>query len=189
MAATPPTREPTSLRAGDTVQWTRAVTDYSAADGWILTYHIVGTGGTLTKAATTGTDGSGYAVTLTAAETAGLAAGDYAITGRVALDGAVFTVYDARLTVLPNMATADASTETRSFWRKYRDDIKQALAVYGTDITQAYTIMGERAVTLKTIDDFHKGLAMAEAMVAAEDAAAGTGGGSKNVLMRFRNAR
>ncbi len=171
------------------MQWTRSVADYSAADSWVLTYYIVGTGGTLTKAATTDTDGIGYAVTLTAAETAGLGAGDYAITGRVALSGAVFTVYDARLTVLPNLATADASTETRSYWRRVRDALRALLETTAPDPTQAYTIFGERAVTLMPIAERLQLLAMAESQVAAEEASAGTGGGSRNVLMRFRNAR
>ena len=171
------------------MQWTRNVADYSAADGYTLTYYIVGTGGTLTKAATTDTDGIGYAVTLTAAETAALGEGDYAITGRVSLSGAVFTVYDARLTVLPNLATADASTETRSYWRRVRDALRALLETTAPDPTQAYTIFGERGVTLMTIDERLKLLAFAEAQVNAEDAANGTGGGSKNVLFRFRNAR
>lgn len=187
MAATVPTREPTQITAGDTVQWTRTDLsgDYSAADGWALTYYIVGA---VNLSVTATADGTGFDVTISATSSATLTTGDYALTGRVSKDGEVFTVYSGRLNVLPNLATAEAGSETRSYWRKYRDDIRAALAVYGTDGTQAYTIMGERAVTLRTLDDWHKALALAESMVSAEEAAAGRGGG-KNILMRFRNAR
>ena len=101
----------------------------------------------------------------------------------------MFTVYDARVQVLPNLATADASTETRSYWRRVRDALRALLETTAPDPTQAYTIFGERAVTLMPLDHRLQLLAMAESQVAAEEAAAGTGGGSKNVLMRFRNAR
>lgn len=186
MAASIATTEPASIRAGDTALWTKALSDYSAADGYILTYYIVGPVN-LSKAATTsGT--TDFAVTLTATDTATLTPGDYAITGQVSLAGAVFTVYSARLTVLPNLASAAAGSETRSYWRKLRDDIQAAYAVFITDPTQAYTIMGERSVTLKTTAEFQRALAEAQGHVDAEDAAAGHGR-NRNVYMKFRNAR
>jgi hypothetical protein len=187
MAASIPTREPTQFRAGDTVQWTQGnYTDYSAADGWILSYYIVGAGGTHTATATTDSV-TGYAVTLTAAETALLGPGDYAIEGKVALSGEVFTVYSSRLTVLTNFTTAGIETETRSYWRRVRDALRNLLEATAPDPTQAYTIFGERAVTLMTIDERLKLLAVAESNVQAEESA--VGGGNKNIYMRFRNPR
>jgi hypothetical protein len=54
LTATVPTDIPATLIAGDTWQWTKYVNDYSAADGWVLTYYLSGPGTTTTIVATTG---------------------------------------------------------------------------------------------------------------------------------------
>ena len=33
MAATVPTKEPLTIRAGDTIEWTKSIDDYKASDG------------------------------------------------------------------------------------------------------------------------------------------------------------
>jgi len=38
MAATIPTKEPLTIRAGDTIKWKRSIDDYKASDGWTLKY-------------------------------------------------------------------------------------------------------------------------------------------------------
>ena len=45
MAATIPTKEPLTIRAGDTIKWTKSLDDYIASDGWTLSYSFRGTGG------------------------------------------------------------------------------------------------------------------------------------------------
>ena len=47
MAATIPTKEPLTIRAGDTIEWTKSIDDYKASDGWTLSYSFRGTGGTI----------------------------------------------------------------------------------------------------------------------------------------------
>ena len=47
MAATVPTKEPLTIRAGDTIEWTKSIDDYKASDGWTLSYSFRGTGGTI----------------------------------------------------------------------------------------------------------------------------------------------
>lgn len=34
MAAETPTKEPETVRAGDTIKWKKSVSDYAASDGW-----------------------------------------------------------------------------------------------------------------------------------------------------------
>ena len=36
MAADIPTKEPLTIRAGDTIEWTKSIDDYKASDGWTL---------------------------------------------------------------------------------------------------------------------------------------------------------
>ena len=38
MAATVPTKEPLTIRAGDTIEWTKSIDDYKASNGWKLKY-------------------------------------------------------------------------------------------------------------------------------------------------------
>ena len=45
MAADIPTKEPLTIRAGDTIEWTKSIDDYKASDGWTLKYSFRGTGG------------------------------------------------------------------------------------------------------------------------------------------------
>ncbi len=182
-----PTCEPTQIRAGDTVQWTvDRLTDYKPADGWSLTYYIAGAGGVLVQTATT--SGQGYAVTLTAAQTGVLIPGDYAIEGKVSMSPYVFTVYSARLCVLVNMATATTSTDTRSFNRRVRDALRALTESIAPDPTQAYTIFGERAVTLMTAEERMKMLALYEDKVLQEERSATANSGQRTgIYMRFRN--
>ena len=42
MAAETPTKEPTQIRAGDTVTWKKTIDDYKANDGWTLNYSLRG---------------------------------------------------------------------------------------------------------------------------------------------------
>ena len=47
MAADIPTKEPLTIRASDTIEWTKSIDDYKASDGWTLSYSFRGTGGTI----------------------------------------------------------------------------------------------------------------------------------------------
>jgi len=72
--STIPTTEPASVTAGDTIQWTKALPDYPASAGWVLSYAFTGPG----KISFTGTaSGDDHAITVTAAQSAVWAAGNY----------------------------------------------------------------------------------------------------------------
>ena len=44
MAATIPTKEPLTIRAGDPIEWTKSIEDYKASDSWTLKYSRARTG-------------------------------------------------------------------------------------------------------------------------------------------------
>ena len=78
MAAAIPSVEPTSITAGDSASWTRSLADYSASDGWTLTYAFIKVkvpADPIQIAATA--SGSSFLVTLTPADTQGWSAGEY----------------------------------------------------------------------------------------------------------------
>lgn len=162
LTATVPTDIPASLIAGDTWQWTKYVIDYSAADGWVLTYYLSGPGTTTTIAATTDTDGVGFAVTLAATTTATKAAGTYQYLARVALAGAVHTVDSGSVVVTPNVATA-TSGQMQSFAEQMVTALEAALlananATTGTGgVVLSYTI-ANRSVTFRDEADLRSQL-------------------------------
>ena len=47
MATDIASKEPTQIRAGDTIKWKRSVDDYKASDGWTLKYAFRGSAGTI----------------------------------------------------------------------------------------------------------------------------------------------
>jgi len=62
MAATIPTKEPLTIRTGDTIEWIKNTDDYKASDGWTLRYSFRGTGGTIDITSTA--DGDDHAISI-----------------------------------------------------------------------------------------------------------------------------
>lgn len=113
MAATVPTREPKQLNAGDSWSWDRTLSDYSAAAGWALAYHLrgpasldigAGAGATWVTGA-----GDTFSVRVPATGTASLTAGTYRLVGYATKATERVEVFNAVVILRPNFATAGAS--------------------------------------------------------------------------------
>lgn len=106
-----PTNEPTTLRAGDTVAWTRELAEYSAADGWSLKYRLLWPVGVAADISAVGT-GTLHSVNLSAADTASFTAGPATLVAYVEKGaGATLeraTLQSQSITVLPSLAAATA---------------------------------------------------------------------------------
>lgn len=184
MAAEVPTIEPLEIRAGDTVQWTRAISDYPATT-WTLTYHLKGPKN-LSFSATA--DGSDFAVTISAATTAPLPAGDYWLFGRVTDGTSVVTVYEGSVKVTPDIAGSEDGYDGRSHNRKCRDMLRGMMEGVAPHPEVAYTLFGDRSVTLMPVADRLKLLAYYEQQVANEEQAERAARGERTgIYIRFRN--
>lgn len=108
MAYTVPTVEPTEFSAGDSLSWDRALSDYTPADGWTLSYVLSGAHESpLVITATASDDGMGHEVRVTPATTAEYTSGRYNLVGFVThSDGSRYEVYRASCYVHPDAATA-----------------------------------------------------------------------------------
>lgn len=127
MAAAVLTKEPESIRAGDTLKFTKSIADYSAADGWTLTYNFIKATGDNPFSFTATTSGSGYAITVSASTTTGWPAGDYRGEAVVSsLSGEVYTVWNGALSVLPSLAQS-AGVDNRSTAKIILDSIEAVL--------------------------------------------------------------
>ena len=106
-----PSCEPSELTAGDSWQWDRRLSDFSPADGWALSYALVGATRFEINGARVIAAGDGWQIRVAAADTAGLAAGTYRLAAYVAKGTDRFEVLRGAVEVLANLATlADGRT-------------------------------------------------------------------------------
>lgn len=126
MAAAIPSTEPTSFVSGDTIAWTKSLTDYPATDGWTLQYafRLENGGGKLNVTATT--SGSDYAASITATDSGLMQPGEWIWAAYVSLSGARYQVDSGRVTVTPNLLAIDSSVDLRSSARKAYDNALEA---------------------------------------------------------------
>jgi len=113
---------PASLRAGDTATWRRDLTDFSAADGWIMDYVLVAAGSQIAIA--TVADGAGFLVEVAPATTDIWPPGSYAWQERVSKDGQIFTTATGSTQIIPSFAAKTSGYDARSHAQKTLDAIE-----------------------------------------------------------------
>ncbi|RTL26905.1 MAG: hypothetical protein EKK55_07120 [Rhodocyclaceae bacterium] len=147
--------EPTAIRAGDSVAWTRECPEHSAADGWALKYRLLYTTGTAVEITTNGS-GTLHSVSLNSTATASWAAGSATLVAIVenAGLGARETLEAQPITILPNLATA-TTLDNRSDNQIALAAAKAALKDYmasGRLHVASYDIAG-RQMQFRTADE------------------------------------
>lgn len=140
MTAPTPTTEPASIAAGDTVAWTKSLSDYPASAGWALAYTFINSAAKFSINATA--SGDDFAVSVSAVTTAAYTPGTYSWMATVTKAGERFTVGTGTAVVTPNLAAA-TTYDTRSAAKKALDAADLALATYGAKAyLQSYEIAG-----------------------------------------------
>jgi hypothetical protein len=164
-----PTAEPEQAIAGDTLQWDKQVADYSAADGWQLSYTFQGTEkidlawGTEVVAHPNGRD---FRVTVLPAKTAAATPGTFKWQAYVTKGSERHTVDAGVLVLLANFATATAGSQ-RTHAEKTLSVIKAAIEGRITSDIENYQIHG-RAVSKIPVEQLVKLRGIYEAMVYRE---------------------
>jgi hypothetical protein len=123
MAAAIPTMEPDSITAGDTVKWTRSFADYSAADGWTLSYALQKEGQDgqpITFSSTA--SGSDHLISLSPATTQAWPSGQYLAQAYVSKSGDRYLVWQGAFAILENFAGGQ-SIDPRSQAKRILDFI------------------------------------------------------------------
>lgn len=128
MSAAIPTTEPTQLRAGETLSFSRSLPDYpaNASPAWAITYAFRGPGVSKIDF-TSAASGSDHLVTVAFATTAEWKPGIYTGTGVVSNGTTKAQVYSGQLIVLPNLAAQEADFDARSQARRTLDNINAVL--------------------------------------------------------------
>lgn len=170
--------EPTTIYAGDTLTWTRAVPDYAAPE-WTLNYALVKAGKAYTFSSTA--SGQDHAVSVSSTTTATWQAGDYTLTAYVTKTGSRVTLPGAtRVTVKPN--PLGAAVDPRSQARRTLDAVSAVLEGRASSDVAAYTING-RSLTKMPIAELIALQSRYQRLVDREDAEAnlarGMGSGRK----------
>jgi len=184
---TTPTTEPLRLPAGDTLAFTKSLSDYLASDGWVLSYTLINGTHKITFAATA--SGADHAVNVLAATTAGWTAGTYTWQSVVTRAAERYTVGQGSMVVAPNFAAA-TTYDARTSARKALDAVNTALETYGAKAyLQGYEING-RKQQFHTPGDFMAFRSKLQGEVAREDNAARLAAGlapRNQIAVRFNS--
>ncbi len=163
-------REPTSFTAGDTLAWTRSLSDYPASAGWVLAYRFINA---TAKFDITGTaSGDDHAIAVAAAVSAAYPAGTYSWQAFVTKAAERYTVGTGVCVVEPNLAAvAAAGYDDRTPARKALDALNAGLETFGSNAhVQGYSIEG-REMKYRTFAEFMAARDRLVQEVAREDAA------------------
>ncbi len=142
--------EPRKIKAGSDTTWTRALSDYPADAGWVLTYYLVSAKANIRIA--TVPSGADHEATIPAATSADWIPGRYRLAGY--LDGPAaerLQIVDCVVDVEANLGN-DAAQPIQSAAARALDLIDAALERKITLDVLASAI-GDRSITRYTIDD------------------------------------
>lgn len=187
--------EPTSIVAGDTVEWTKSTDDYSPADGWTLHYRLRGPKSIDVSDANVVASGSEWEISIPATTTVLWAEGDYTLYGWVTKDADSFKVVETKVAILPDFRTQANPLDNRSHVKRTLDALEAAIEGISAREESSYTItLGNgqtrtfsfvNRVELNQIRNHYKEEYRQEQQ--AERIAQGLGSGGK-ILVRFKRA-
>ena len=141
MTVTIPTKEPVVFTAGNTVKWTKSLSDYLPADGWVLTYALVIAGQLIELTATDNGDGS-HLISIDAATSDGYTAGIYHWQAYVTKATERYPVGSARLEIKPNFATQTTGYDNTSHVKNVLDALEATILGKASKDQMSYTING-----------------------------------------------
>jgi hypothetical protein len=136
-----PTFEPPKLYTGDTVEWTKSLSDYPAT-AWTLSYALTWPSFSITIAASPAPNGTDFAVSISAATTATFPAGTCTWRSRVSNGAKTYTIETGRTDVIADMPANSAGLDTRSLAKRALDAIEAKLAGRADSGVAEYQIEG-----------------------------------------------
>lgn len=144
---------PSTMRAGDTIEWDESVSDYPAGNGYTLAFSLRSQG----KAPitiTANSNGNDYAISVAPANTTAWTPGNYYYQAYVFMssNGVVtekHTLQAGQVEILANLTAADSQLDPRSHAKKCLDAIEAVLEGRATRSELSYSIAG-RSISLMT---------------------------------------
>lgn len=182
--ATVPTIEPTTIRAGDLVSWSKSLADYPANDGWTLVYTLINGSTKLTINASA--SGADHLVSVAAVTSAAYTAGSYSWMARVTKGAEIYTVDTGSMQILPNLA-ALTTFDGRSHAKVMVEAIEAAIQGRASSV-QLRMAINNRSIEYLSPTELIKWLSFYRAEVAKEAQAETirrTGVNPRNIGVRF----
>jgi len=133
------TKEPSTFRAGTTVEWPKSLSLFPASDGWTLSYRLINISNAY-AAITAAADGDDFIATLPAATTANYVAGNYTLFGYATKGSETFEIYNGSVEVQPNLAALTAGYDGRSHAKKVLDAIEALIEGNATQIQRSMSV-------------------------------------------------
>lgn len=167
----PLTSEPSSLRVGDAIAWTRDLPEYLPGDGWVLKYRLLWHAPPSASVAAVASDAL-HLVEIASATTAAYQAGRATLLGWVERAADRVTLLQAPLEVLPDL-TAATSLDGRTANQRRLADARAALDAAissGRLMTEEYTILNRR-MKFRDLQQIRDLIAHYEREVARDNAA------------------
>jgi uncharacterized protein (DUF1800 family) len=186
MAENIPSIEPIEINAGNTVKWTKSLSEYPADDSWVLAYRLIGNKGT--HAIASSASGKDHAVIILATASAAYQPGDYRLIGQVSKGTEVRTVYNGSCIVHPNLYGAAGTIDTRSLAKQNLDKVEAAILANADSLRVAINIDGqvsESVITKKDFRDYRNRLRDEYEAEQEREQRARTGVNSKRLGIRF----
>jgi hypothetical protein len=133
---------PDQITAGDSVAWKRSFGDYSAADGWTLSYAFTKTGSLI--AIEGSADGADHLIEVAASASVDWAAGEYAFQAYVTKGDERYQVDDGIVEIRPNLAAATGGLAALPPCFEIRDAIEAVLQERATEAQTSLAIGGRQ---------------------------------------------
>lgn len=130
---------PTEIRAGDTLSFTRTLSDYPASAGWSLSYVLINASGKITLSSTP--DADVHSFTVAAGDTASYSPGDYKFVSFIIKNTTRHTVDQGSVTILPDLIS-ETVMDGRSHAEICLANIETVLAGKATADNYSYSIAG-----------------------------------------------
>lgn len=184
MAAPVATKEPLEIFAGDSLSWSKTLSDFPATE-WTLTYRILAQQGAAAQTLTATADGSDFLITVDAENTADWVPATYQLIGFVESSSERVQIYSGKLTVKPDPATVtalDSSTYLEKILAKLEAVILKG--VIRAPIRYSYGGVSTEILSLKDALD-----ARDRIKAQIEHAVMVASGTQRRILTRFRMPR
>ena len=138
-----PERTPSSIIAGDTVQWIESLPDFPSP-GWALSVVMVNASGQIIISSSQYLATSSHLVAETSANSANWVPGEYSYVIRLSKGTEVYTVSRGVISVTPNITASDNGLDTRTWAKRCLDNIDATMEGRASQSQLAYTIAGRQ---------------------------------------------
>jgi len=149
-----PTTEPDAFVAGDSVKWTKRISGYDPADGWVLSYAFVKDGDQQVIASTDNGDGA-HLITLTPALSAAFKEGIYHWQSTLADGTDRYQVTEGRIDVKPDFLNKSNGFDSRSHVKKVLDALNAVIEKKASKDQESITV-GDKSIKRLTPSELLK---------------------------------